>query len=144
MIRKTKHLIVALFVVLSAGMVAMPAVAGAATPFKSDVCSGLTQIGGNCSENSSSTISNVFKLIINILSIVVGFVAVVMIIVSGFKFITASGDSSSIASARSTIIYALVGLVIAVLAQVLVHFVLFRVSNCGSNPKLPANSAQCK
>jgi uncharacterized membrane protein YuzA (DUF378 family) len=56
--------------------------------------------------------------------LIVGMAAVIMIIVAGLKFVTANGDSSRVASARNTLIYALIGIAIAALAQVLVHFVL--------------------
>ena len=46
-----------------------------------------------------------------------------MVIVGGMKYITANGDSGAFASARTTIIYALIGIAIVALAQVLVHFV---------------------
>ncbi len=55
---------------------------------------------------------------------VIGIVAVVMIMVGGFKYVTAGGDSSNITSAKHTIIYALIGLVIVAMAQFLVQFVL--------------------
>jgi hypothetical protein len=47
-----------------------------------------------------------------------------MIMVAGFKYITAGGDAGSIGSAKNTLVYAIVGLLIAALAQALVHFVL--------------------
>jgi hypothetical protein len=47
-----------------------------------------------------------------------------MILVSAFKYITSNGDATKIGSAKTTLIYALVGLAIAALAQALVHFVL--------------------
>lgn len=61
---------------------------------------------------------------IEILSIVVGIAAVITIMISGFMFITSSGDSSKIAKARTAIIYAAIGLVVAALAQVMVLFIL--------------------
>ena len=57
-----------------------------------------------------------------------------MVIVSGLKYITASGDSSSISSAKNTLIYALVGLAIAALAQIMVHFVLTSAVNATPCP----------
>ena len=45
------------------------------------------------------------------------------------RYITAQGDSSQISSAKNTLLYALVGLVIAALAQVIVHFVLSEVGS---------------
>lgn len=71
---------------------------------------------------------------INIISLVVGIVAVIMIIVGGFKYITSSGDSGKVGSAKNTILYAIIGLVVVALAQVIVRFVLTKL-----NESVPAN-----
>ena len=52
-----------------------------------------------------------------------------MIIVGGLRYITSGGESSNISGAKTTIIYALVGLVIVALAQFIVHFVLNKAVN---------------
>ncbi len=75
-----------------------------------------------------SSLNRIITTIINILSVVVGIVAVIMIIVGGFKFITSGGDSGKVTSARNTIIYAIIGLIIVALAQIIVKFVLTKVS----------------
>ncbi len=62
--------------------------------------------------------------ITTILAIVAGVVSVIFIIIGGLKYVTSGGDSSSIASAKSTIIAALIGLVIAALARPIVTFVI--------------------
>jgi hypothetical protein len=62
--------------------------------------------------------------IVNILSYVVGVASVIMIIFGGLKFITASGDSTNIATARNTILYALIGVVVFLFSQIIVRFVL--------------------
>jgi hypothetical protein len=64
---------------------------------------------------------------INILSIVVGVLSVLLIIFGGFKYITSSGDPQSVSSAQKTVIYAIVGLAVAFIAQGLVVFVLSKV-----------------
>lgn len=65
--------------------------------------------------------------IVNILSVIVGIIAVIMIIIGGLKYITSSGDSGNVQSAKNTILYAVVGLIIVALAQVIVRFVLNKV-----------------
>lgn len=64
---------------------------------------------------------------IQILAIVVGVAAVVSIIISGFRFVTANGDNNTIASARAGVIYSLVGVVIAAMAQAIISFVLYKL-----------------
>jgi hypothetical protein len=75
--------------------------------------------GGNV-----SSLNNLVTTIINIFSLVVGILAVIMIIWGGFRFITSGGDSTKVTSARNTIIYAIIGLVIVALAQTIAKFVL--------------------
>ena len=68
---------------------------------------------------------------VDVFSIIVGVVSVIMIIIGGLKYITSNGDSSSISSAKNTILYAVIGLVIVVLAQAIVIFVLDEVDGNG-------------
>ena len=60
----------------------------------------------------------------------VGVVSVIMIIIAGFKYVTIGGNDSSVTSAKNTILYAIVGLVIVALAQVIVRFVLTNIDRC--------------
>lgn len=96
-------------------------------------------IGEDCLSTSNDAgtgntdITNVIKLIVNIFSIVVGFLAVIMIIWGGLRYITSGGDSGKITTAKNTIIYALIGLVIVALAQFIVRFVLSKASNLGTS-----------
>lgn len=62
--------------------------------------------------------------ITNILALVAGAVSIIFIVIGGFKYVTSNGDSSSVASAKNTIIYAIVGLVVAALARSLINFVI--------------------
>jgi len=75
---------------------------------------------------SDSSISTLAKRIVNVFSIVVGAVSIIMIIYGGFRYITSGGASERVGSAKNTLIYAIIGLVIVALAQVIVHFVLFQ------------------
>lgn len=63
----------------------------------------------------------------NLIAVVVGIASVIMIIISGFKYITSSGDPSNIKSAKDTLMFAVVGIVITVSARAIVLFVLSRL-----------------
>jgi hypothetical protein len=80
-------------------------------------------VGGKC-ETGGANLNDIIASAINLFSVVVGIVAVIMIIVGGFKYITSGGDSGNITSAKNTIVYAVIGIIIVVLAQVIVKFVL--------------------
>ena len=87
----------------------------------------------NCDASTAgTTINKLIEIGLNALSIVIGIAAVIMIIFGGFKFINSQGEGSNVASARNTIIYALVGLVVVALAQLIVRFVLTK-----TNPQPP-------
>lgn len=104
---------------------------GASSSAKSAACEGVALTGGSCDNGSNGSsakqINSVIATVINLFSLVVGVTAVIMIMVGGFKYITSTGDSSSINSAKNTILYAIIGLVIVALAQVIVRFVLTKV-----------------
>lgn len=81
-------------------------------------------------QNDATTkINNLIKTVINLLSVVVGVVAVIMIIVGGLRYITSGGSDTGVTSAKNTILYAVIGLIIVALAQILVRFVLRQVTN---------------
>lgn len=102
---------------------------------KDQACQGInltdTNSIDNCKTNQVSTegtINNTLRYAINGFSMVVGVIAVIMIIVGGLKYITSSGDSSNVNSAKNTILYAIIGLVVVALAQVILRFVINRVN----------------
>ena len=86
---------------------------------------------GKCKPSKSETTKKLTRFIrnvINILSAIVGVVAVIMIIVGGFRYITSGGNDASVTGAKNTILYAIIGLVIVALAQIIVHFVISRIT----------------
>lgn len=64
------------------------------------------------------------NIIINVVLGVLGLLAVVVIIYGGFMYTTSVGDSSKIKKAKDTIMYGVIGLVIALLAFAIVNFVV--------------------
>lgn len=84
---------------------------------------------GDCDVgDGEESVNNIITTIINIFSLVVGVVSVIMIIIGGLKYITSGGDSNNVSGAKNTILYAIVGLVIVALAQIIVKFVLNRIT----------------
>lgn len=92
---------------------------------KSDACAGAElKAAPGCNGADATKADDIIKRVVNILSVIVGIIAVIMVLVGGLKFVTSRGDSNAVSSARSTIIYALVGLVIVAVAQILVKYVI--------------------
>lgn len=102
---------------------------------KNDVCEGVQQFtgaGGGCGQNAGqSEISTTIQNFLNLFSAIIGVVAVFMMLFGGFKYITSAGDAGKIAQAQQTVLYGIVGLVVAALAQILVRFVLGQVAGGG-------------
>lgn len=84
----------------------------------------------SCDSESDAitTVNNLIRRIINLLSVIVGVVAVIMIIIGGLRYITSGGSDTGVTSAKNTILYAIIGLIIVALAQLLVRFVLRQVT----------------
>lgn len=124
----SRSLIVAIIVLANFGLAITPTAISYATA-KEDVCNAIdgTVSGDNC-DTGDTSVNDVIRVVINVLSILVGVIAVIMIIVGGLKYITSGGDSNSISSAKNTLTYALVGLVIAALSQIIAQFVVGRVT----------------
>lgn len=80
------------------------------------------------SVDAEDTVNNIITTVINIFSLVVGVISVIMIIIGGLKYITSGGDSGNVTGAKNTILYAIIGLVVVALAQIIVLFVLSRIA----------------
>ena len=128
------------FRTLLAGMFLFPLIAAptavyAASTIQDGLCDGvnLSVSSSSCADSgeAQSKVNGLIKLIINIFSIVVGVVSVIMIIIGGLKYITSSGDSNNVTSAKNTILYAIIGLVVVALAQFIVQFVLSKAIDSG-------------
>jgi cytochrome bd-type quinol oxidase subunit 2 len=136
MIQKLKNKLVILASILALAVpVMVPVAVHADANIQGNLCSGsnFDLSGGNNSACKTTTDTNslqtLLKKIVNIISAIVGVVAVIMIVFGGFKYITSGGDSNNVSGAKNTIIYAIIGLVIVALAQLIVHFVLNQTSN---------------
>lgn len=85
-----------------------------------------TGVKGGQSQTSNSFYGKdgILSKVANILAVIAGFAAVIAIIVAGIQFILAEGDSGKVRESRNTIIYAIVGLFVILLARSIIAFVL--------------------
>ena len=127
MLKRIKYLIAGL------SLIVVPMLAGSyasAATSQESVCEGigLASTSSGCTEDPNSpTVNSTIKTVVTLLSFVVGILSVIMIMVGGLKYITSGGDSAKVTSAKSTILYAVIGIVITVLAQVIVRFTLNKI-----------------
>ncbi len=66
----------------------------------------------------------VFQTITNVLLFIIGAISVIMLIIGGIRYTVSNGDAAAVTSAKNTILYAVIGIVIAILAYALVNFVI--------------------
>ncbi|HUC87495.1 MAG TPA: pilin [Candidatus Saccharimonadales bacterium] len=84
--------------------------------------------GSNCAQSKSNTNSlfgttGIFHTIADTLIYIVGAVAVIMLIIGGLRYVISQGSKEGVASAKDTILYAVIGIVVAILAYAIVSFV---------------------
>ncbi len=68
--------------------------------------------------------NGVFKQVSNTVLFIVGVVAVIMLIIGGIKYVVSGGDAKKVTDAKNTVLYAIIGLVIAFFAFAIVNFVI--------------------
>lgn len=148
MFKKIKTFIIVGFAGLAMtapGLVAVPVLGGVASAaIKDSLCQGTNDAadttgagaggtacdkGGGTGADPAKGLAPLAGKVVNFFTIVVGAIAIIMVIYGGFRYITSGGDSGKVGSAKNTLIYAIVGLIIVALAQILVHFVINTASN---------------
>ena len=131
MLQKIKTLILSLSLLFVPASPILVVGTASAQDIQENVCQGANTIGIDPVTGGSCTISAdtcdltcIIRKVVNIISIIVGVIAVVMIIVGGFRYVASGGKAESVQGAKNTIMYAIIGLIIVALAQVVVRYVL--------------------
>jgi hypothetical protein len=134
LVRNTVILLATLFLPVMAlvpAYAANPQTCGNSNTSKGQVLQGVGQSGSNCDD---AGVEGAISAVIRILSLIAGIAAIIMVVYAGLKYITSGGDASKIGTAKNTLIYALVGVAIAALAQFLVHFVFTAATESQKSP----------
>ena len=93
-------------------------------------------------QQDSRSAGDIAKDVVNIMFFIVGVMAVIMIIWGGIRYVLSAGNSATLTSAKNTIMYAVIGLIVAILAYTIVNFVINTVSgNGGSSSSNSSNSS---
>jgi len=116
---KKLGLIIASFAI-TLGVLLAPVAVSAVDTFQP--CNGVTD--SLVCKNSTATAQPVIKTVINTLVFLVGIVAVIVMIIGGIMYTISAGNAGMVTKAKSTIIYALVGLIVAFLAYAVVNWVM--------------------
>lgn len=77
-----------------------------------------------CKDKDNQTIGKIITPIVNTLLFILGAISVIMIIVAGIRYTTSGGDASSVTAAKNTLMYSIIGLIVAILAFAIINFVV--------------------
>lgn len=84
---------------------------------------------GNGQTDNLFSEGGIFQTVTNILLFLVGAISVIMLIIGGIRYVISGGDQAAVTSAKNTILYAIVGIVVAFLAFAAVQFVITSLGN---------------
>ena len=110
-------------IALSAGLFNNPVVAAACDINNLSIASGADCAQGNGQPSQLVGNGGIFNRITSILLFIVGAVAVIMLIFGGIRYIVSGGDQNNVTAAKNTILYAIIGIIVALLAYAAVKFV---------------------
>lgn len=120
-----KRAIVTIFVLIGMASVnAVPALAAECSSAAECVTTGVDSAGDS---GSGASATDIITTIVNILLFILGAVAVIMIVIGGIKYTTSNGDAAQVKSAKDTILYSIIGVVVALLAYALVNWVVANI-----------------
>jgi heme/copper-type cytochrome/quinol oxidase subunit 2 len=125
---KIKQFLIALSLIANLGLVFAPALASAQIhELRCGANSAAT--GDNCTPPPNTpSLNQTIENIVNVITSLVGVAAVIMILIAGFRYVASGGKDDTVKSAKNTITYAVIGLVIVGFAQIIVHFVINKIS----------------
>ncbi|HEU5121379.1 MAG TPA: TrbC/VirB2 family protein [Candidatus Saccharimonadales bacterium] len=116
--KKTKRMSLFAAIAVAVMTVLTPSLALAAPA--DEIRGGVDSVGGG----EAASLESNLETIVNLLLFVLGAIAVIMIVIGGIRYATSNGDSSAITSAKNTILYSVIGLVVAIMAYAIVNFVI--------------------
>ena len=121
--------------VILASLLALPVIAFGVTTLTADSASaqldlesGINSAKGTGAPDNVTEDDGLIKKVVNLLLWAIGIVSVIMIIIGGIRYATSNGDSNQVSAAKNTIMYAVIGLVIAIFAYAIVNFVFVQIT----------------
>jgi hypothetical protein len=113
-------------------------------------CEALKASGGSC-DGAEDGLTPVIKTVVNGLLFVVGVASVITLIIGGLRYTLAGGDQQAVGAAKNTILYAIIGLIVAIMAYAIANYVVSAVEGTTTegtsapnpdNAPPPPNNAQ--
>lgn len=106
---------------LSLAVMAAPLVSA---EFQGGVQGGADSARGDDQTSELFGTTGIFRTITNVLLFILGAISVIMIIIGGLRYVISGGNSTAVTAAKNTILYAIVGVIVALLAYAIINFVL--------------------
>ena len=119
---KFRNIILVLGILMGFGLTLVPVGVGAANVF--DDCSKAELKDTAVCKGTQDDFGTFLKILVNGLLFVLGSIAVIVIIIAGITYSMSAGDPALVTKAKNSIIYAVIGLVIAISAYAIVNFVI--------------------
>ncbi len=105
---------------LSLAIMVVPTVAG----FDGGIQGGADSARGQDQTTELFGQTGIFRTITNVLLFILGAISVIMIIIGGLRYVISGGNATAVTAAKNTILYAIVGVIVALLAYAIINFVL--------------------
>ena len=102
-----------------------------ATGFSMGIADGANAARGKDQAADLFGTTGTFRTITNVMLFLIGAISVIMLIIGGLRYVVSGGDSTAVTNAKNTILYAVVGIVVAILAYAVVSFVISSFSGAG-------------
>lgn len=113
-----------IFAVLSMGVFYLLSGVAFAQCDQNSVAGGVNCAGNTFTLNNLTGSNGIVTDVVNTMIYVTGILAVIFIIIGGVRYVVSQGDEKSVKSAKDTVMYAVIGLILAILAFAIVNFVL--------------------
>ena len=93
---------------------------------------GATSARGQDQPTTLFGIGGTFQTVTNVLLYIIGAIAVIMLVIGGLRYVISGGNTEQVNAAKNTILYAIVGIIIAILAYAIIQFVINTFVSGGS------------
>jgi len=103
-----------------------------AMAFEQSISDGANAARGADQASSLFGTTGIFTTITNVMLFIVGAISVIMIVIGGLRYVLSGGNSGNVTAAKNTILYAVVGLIIAIMAYAIINFVITSFTPGGS------------
>lgn len=123
--------LVAAFGLLTAVFAPLAMTQPAAAQLEGGIGGGASSARGSDQPERLDGNEGMFKRITDVMLFITGAVSVIMLIIGGIRYVVSNGDAGAVTSAKNTILYAIIGIIVTILAYAVVNFVIAQFASGG-------------